>query len=126
MPKERRVLVVEDDPVVQMLLDDVLSGEGYRVDRAGNGQEALDLLVQRCPDVILLDLMMPIMDGPTFLRVRHDRDTCTRIPVLILSAAPERLSGGDAISVGACGVVRKPFDLADCMDRVAALSRAAG
>ena len=118
------MLVVEDDPILQMLLEQVLNGEGYQVHRAGNGQEALELLVQQCPDVILLDLMMPVMDGMTFLRTRQNRDTCRRVPVLVVTARPERLLNEDLLGVG--GLLQKPFDVDALLSNVARLTALEG
>src|SRR3569833_2025636 len=108
--------------MLQLMLEDILSGEGYRVDRADNGREALDRLMQHCPDVILLDLMMPVMDGLTFLRTRQHRETCRRVPVLVETAWPERLH--DAEQLGVAGLVTKPFELDDLLSNVAKLTGA--
>src|SRR5229473_1846814 len=82
---ERLVLVVDDDPDILQTLGLCLSSEGYRVLMAANGKEALDILDREHPSVILLDLMMPVMDGWQFvaeLEHRGWRD----VPLLILSA----------------------------------------
>ncbi|HEY8212001.1 MAG TPA: response regulator [Myxococcaceae bacterium] len=109
MPEARpQILVVDDDPDILEALSEILEAEGYAVDRARHGQEALARIEQRRPDLILLDLMMPVMDGWEFsqaLRQRGDSD----IPVVVLSA--DRQAGAKARVVGARGFLAKPFEL---------------
>ena len=82
----REVLVVDDDPFIVEALAELLRDEGYSVRTASNGLEALQALEQRCADVLLLDLMMPIMDGFEVLK-RLDTDAAYRdMPVLVVSA----------------------------------------
>ena len=84
-----KVLVVEDDDDIRECLADVLSEEGYTVETAENGREALQLLRRFRPCVILLDLMMPVMDGWELLgELRSDGDWAT-LPVVVVSAANE-------------------------------------
>lgn len=89
MPQsEKRILIVEDAADIRYLLKSLFEAEGFLVDQAGNGQEALDILRQSMtlPSVILLDLMMPIMDGYEF-RARQDSDPrLASIPVLVMTA----------------------------------------
>ncbi|HEY5209983.1 MAG TPA: response regulator [Stellaceae bacterium] len=96
----RRVLVVEDDDTTRMMEGRLLKGEGWEVMEAANGREGLDRLAEQRPDLILLDLMMPEMDGFEFLAVlRRDPDH-GKIPVIIVTAADlteedrARLNGG--------------------------------
>ncbi len=120
------VLVVDDDPHIQVMLREVLEEEGYDVWVVGNGQEALDLLDRLRPDVILLDLMMPVMDGREFYEcfVARYGGAATRIPVLLISAGhglPDR-----ARSMGTDGFLPKPFDLNALLDEVARFTSANG
>jgi len=87
-PNAKTVLVVDDNPEVQRLTRRVLvsSERGYRVLRAANGQEALDVLSEERPDVILLDLVMPEMDGLRFLERVRQHPTAGDIPIVVLSA----------------------------------------
>ena len=119
MPPERTadrlVLVVDDDPDILQTLALCLSTEGYRVVMASNGQEALDILVREKPACILLDLMMPVMDGWQFvgeLEGRGWRNT----PLLILSA--DRSVQGHAMKLRAEAYLAKPFDLDELLGKV--------
>jgi two-component system, chemotaxis family, chemotaxis protein CheY len=119
---ERLVLVVDDDPDILQTLGLCLTTEGYRVLMAANGKEALDLLENERPSVILLDLMMPVMDGWQFvaeLEHRGRRD----VPLLILSA--DRSVQGHAEQLRANGHLAKPFDLDELLGKVQQLSTGA-
>jgi two-component system, chemotaxis family, chemotaxis protein CheY len=116
---ERLVLVVDDDPDILQTLGLCLSSEGYRVLMAANGKEALDILEREHPSVILLDLMMPVMDGWQFvaeLEHRGRRD----VPLLILSA--DRAVQGHAKQLRASGHLAKPFDLDELLGKVQQLT----
>lgn len=82
------VLVVEDDRDIREVLVDLLGEAGFHAIPAGNGAEALDVLERRAanPCLILLDMMMPIMDGPTFLKQLKGKPHLNKAPVMILSA----------------------------------------
>src|SRR5262245_60004073 len=111
MPEGHRphILVVDDDPDILEALSEILEAEGYRMDRARHGQEALSRIDQRRPDLILLDLMMPVMDGWEFSQALHRRGDCRDVPVVVLSA--DRQAGAKANVVGARGFLSKPFEL---------------
>ena len=84
----RRVLVVDDDPDILDALSEILEVEGYEVQRARNGREALQRIEQDMPDLVLLDLMMPVMDGWEFMKhQRRDWHLCT-IPTIVVSGVP--------------------------------------
>ena len=119
---DRLVLVVDDDPDILQTLGLCLSTEGYRVLMAANGKEALDILEREHPSVILLDLMMPVMDGWQFvaeLDSRGKRD----VPLLILSA--DRGVQGHALKLKASGHLAKPFDLEELLGKVQQLTSGA-
>src|SRR5712672_3360944 len=115
---ERLVLVVDDDPDILQTLGLCLSSEGYRVLMAANGREALDILDREHPAVILLDLMMPVMDGWQFVAALEERGK-RDMPLLILSA--DRAVQGHANKLRANGHLAKPFDLEDLLVKVAEL-----
>ena len=103
----RRILVVDDDPDIRDLLTDVLLDEGYQVLSAGDGQQALNVLEETKPDLIILDLMMPVMDGWQFYEVAKQRGFVDHIPVIIMSAINNPQA--TAMSLQAAGYVAKPF-----------------
>ena len=115
--KGGRILVVDDEPMVRDTLAQVLSDEGYVVDVAAEGTHALDRVHAARPDAILLDLMMPGMNGRQFLQALRDDPTYGAVPVLIMTAVHGleiNLS-----SIGANAVVEKPFDVDDLLNKVA-------
>ena len=116
---ERVVLVVDDDPDILQTLALCLSTEGYRVVMAANGREALDVLGRERPAVILLDLMMPVMDGWQFV-AEMDHRGWRRSPLLILSA--DRAVQGHAARLRADAFLAKPFDLDELLGKVSQLT----
>jgi CheY-like chemotaxis protein len=103
------ILVVDDDIVVRNLVREVLTDRGYMVWTAENGVEALDLLQQVRPDLILLDIAMPRMDGIEALR--RVRSHCPQVPVVMLTAYGDVETAGLALRQGAVDYVPKPFNV---------------
>lgn len=116
---ERRILVVDDDQAIRNLLCAVLRRRGLEVDVAENGAEGLGMLADRSYGIILLDLMMPLVDGHLFLRRLQDLKIEPRPIVLVISASDEsdfrKLERG---SVSA--IIRKPFDIFELAELVGA------
>jgi CheY-like chemotaxis protein len=107
MASPATVMVVEDDHDIRDSLAVALTDAGYEVIDASNGQIALDRLATREPGVILLDLMMPVLNGLEFLAHFRKNPRWSRIPVIVASAN----RGYDATDLGAFAVLRKPLDL---------------
>jgi CheY-like chemotaxis protein len=106
------VLVVDDDAAIRRMIIAALRREGtYAFLEAANGQDALTLMRGEHPDVVVLDLMMPILSGWDVLRERAHDDLIRQIPVIIVSANrdPEIVS---AVNAGICAFLPKPFDIA--------------
>ena len=109
-----RVLVVDDEPAVGRVVADLLGDEGYEVRWATNGEEALRVLDDWLPDVIVLDLMMPVMDGPSFrVAQRHLPGAAARVPVVVLSGMHDARAMAEELAAAA--VIAKPFDLDDLL-----------
>jgi two-component system, OmpR family, response regulator MprA len=121
MSEAARLLVVDDEPALREALQSSLEFEGYRVDTAPDGQAALESLARERFDAVLLDVMMPRLDGLT--ACRRLRQAGDHVPVLMLTARDavgDRVSGLDA---GADDYLVKPFELDELLARVRALLR---
>jgi CheY-like chemotaxis protein len=109
----KRVLIIEDDADIREALSMLLEAEGYECAHAANGAEGLALVRRHRPDVILLDLMMPVMDGWQFRAEQKWDASIADIPVVVMSA-----SSGGADLDGAAACVPKPYTLDDVLDAV--------
>jgi two-component system response regulator MprA len=118
-----RVLVVDDDRSIREVIAYVLRDEGYQVDEAADGRAALAAIRRRHPDVILVDLMMPGMDGWDLVRQYRERYG-RRAAILILTAVQG--GGRRGVEADADEVVAKPFDVEMLVERVAELVRRGG
>jgi CheY-like chemotaxis protein len=101
------ILLVEDDASIRDALSQILRLEGYDVLTGGDGKEALAALKRNRPDIILLDLMMPVMDGYEFARQIHSSSAWSEIPVVAVTAQRMGRVNGN----GFRAVIEKPFDL---------------
>ena len=111
----QRVLVVEDEPENRLLLRVVLTSEGYEVAEAEDGPAALAAAREHRPDLILLDVMMPGMNGYAVLEALR-ADAATRsVPVIMLTALAQRGDVERAAEMGVAGYVTKPFEPADLL-----------
>ncbi len=102
-----RILVVEDEPAIRGLLVDLLGEAGYAVSAAANGREALDRLVAEAPDLILLDLITPVISGRSVLRAVREDVQWSRIPVIVLSATNVETPAGLPVDA----TLDKPMDM---------------
>jgi DNA-binding response OmpR family regulator len=115
-----RVLIVDDEAVVRDVLSRYLEEEGFRVETAADGESALDLAAWSVPDVVVLDLMLPRIDGLEVLRrMRARRD----VPVVLLTARGEEVDRIVGLEVGADDYVAKPFSPREVVARVRAVLR---
>lgn len=111
------VLVVDDDPAIRGLVAEALRSEGYTVDLAAHGREALDAMRARKPATVILDLMMPIMDGFSFMDACQREALCPDVPIVVISAARDALKNLREQPVDAW--IQKPFDLDHLVQTVA-------
>jgi len=115
MKKHPRIMTVDDDQGVLKLLKRVLEPEGYDVIVADNGTVALKLFEEYMPDLVILDIMMPGLDGFQVLGLIRQR---INVPVIMLSAKREVNTVRDALDLGADDYVRKPFHTQELLARV--------
>ena len=114
-----RVLVVEDDEAIALVIQDLLESEGFEVRRARNGRAGLTLLHNFEPHVIVLDLMMPVLDGWGFRAEQRELPSrLSQIPIVILSGARDAATA--ASDLAASALVVKPFALDALIDAVRA------
>jgi len=112
------VLVVEDDPDLRTILRMHLTGEGFKVEEAGNGAEAFARLQELRPACIVLDLMMPVMNGFSLLKRLRSIDALVEIPVLILSASSDERNRSRSFQYQADAFMSKPYDLGELTAQV--------
>ena len=115
VPAGTRVLVVDDDDSIRQVVSLALADEGYQVDAAGDGEAALQLVRQQRPDLILLDMRMPVMDGWEFARQYRERPG-PHAPIIVVTAA--RDADDRAAQIAADGVLPKPFRLHQLLELV--------
>ncbi len=117
-----RILIVDDDQHIAELIEVYLKNEGYEISKAGNGVEALNSFGKSQPDLIILDIMMPEMDGLSFCtQVRKS----SQVPILMVSAKVEDMDKIVGLMTGADDYVSKPFNPLELTARVKALLRRA-
>jgi DNA-binding response OmpR family regulator len=120
MPNPRRILLVEDDPVINQTVADRLTGEGYDVVRAYDGPGAVAACAQSRPDAVVLDVMLPGFDGlEVCRRIQADRP----VPVLMLTARDDESDILVGLGVGADDYLTKPFRMKELVARISALLR---
>ncbi len=117
------VLIVDDDTGVQETLEAILEFEGYEVAIAHDGLEALEWLTQATPDLVLLDLMMPRLDGFGVVRELEQRGRRSAMPIVVLTA--DGRAKEKAEQVGADGYVAKPFELNNLLAEIERVMRVA-
>jgi CheY-like chemotaxis protein len=115
-----RVLVIEDEGLIATVTAETLADDGYEVRTAGDGRSALEVLRGWSPCLVLLDIMMPVMDGRAFLREMWQTESLSDIPVVLMSGAGGPLLSD--VSMRVADVIRKPFRLEALLDVVARLA----
>jgi len=121
-----RILVVEDDPSIRMGLEDTLAAKGYEVDVVGKGGDGAERALTGRYDRVVLDVMLPDIDGfEVCRRIRAARGDARRVPVIMLSARGAELDRVRGLELGADDYVTKPFSLMELLARVASVLRRA-
>ncbi len=117
-PKRKKILVVEDTDSVQVMLRRWITNDGYDVDLASDGREALAMAASGSPDLILLDVMMPGLNGFAVCRQLREYKGTKKTPIIIITALPAALDSEEGKRSGANEVVVKPLNREDLMRRV--------
>jgi two-component system KDP operon response regulator KdpE len=124
MSNGARILVVDDEPQIRRSLQLNLEAKGYEASTAESADQALQAIANRKPDVIVMDLLMPGMDGVELTRRVREQ---SRIPIIVLSAIGDERKKVEALEVGADDYVTKPFSMGELLARIkSVLRRAAG
>lgn len=119
----QKALIIEDDPNIAQLLRLYLEKDGFTVEGASEGLGGLTLFRSCAPDIVLLDLMLPEMDGWTVCRsIRQESDT----PVIMITAKGETIDKVQGLEMGADDYISKPFDMKEVMARIHAVLRRSG
>jgi CheY-like chemotaxis protein len=116
-----RLLLAEDEPDVQLIARLALKKGGFQVDTVNNGMEALERVMSDRPDVILLDWMMPDMDGFETCKRLKENPATRDIPVIFLTAKVQEAEVAKALALGAAGCIGKPFDALTLGNQVRAI-----
>src|SRR5436189_2147805 len=122
MPETPTILLVDDEDSVQKLLTYPLEREGFRVVSARDGQEALDRFAAENPDLVVLDVMLPHVDGLEVCKRLRARST---VPIIMLTARDDELDKVVGLELGADDYITKPFSIREFRSRVRALLRRA-
>lgn len=118
-PKNKKILLVDDEPDVLKIVKARLESAGYSVVIATNGQEGLDSVIKECPDLVITDVLMPIMDGFTFYKKLKQNPNTTDIPVLVLTARGHMEDSFRVIGVD--DFLSKPFEPSELLSKIEVL-----
>ena len=121
MTTKKKILVVDDEDDILNFLELVLQEKGYEVLTAGGGQEALTRAQMAKPDLVLLDIMMPQMDGWEVLKLLRVDDDTAKVPVAMLSARTDAQDRVQGLQEGAVDYIFKPFSLQDLLNKIESL-----
>ncbi|MCX4245592.1 response regulator transcription factor [Paraliomyxa miuraensis] len=115
----KQILVIEDDPSVRTLLDKSLRAKGYVVETCDDGLAGLTMLERTRPDLIIVDIMMPRLDGMTFVEAIKRNEATKPIPVIFLTSNNDPKTMIAGINLGAKHYMTKPFQLDELLSKVA-------
>jgi len=120
-PASLRILVVDDEPAIRRFLRTSLDAQGYRVSEAADGETALEELRRSPPDILVLDLGLPNLDG--FAVIRRLREGGSALPIIVLSSRTDESGKVEALDLGADDYVTKPFGIDELLARIRAAMR---
>lgn len=117
----KKILVVEDEKNIRETLVDILQIKGFEVHEADNGQVGLEKVKSVLPDLIISDIMMPVMDGFEMIKIIRKDDQVSHIPILVLSAKAELEDVQKGFNIGIDDYLLKPFDMSSAMHAIESL-----
>ena len=117
----KKIVVIEDDPTSQKFLELVLAKEGYTVVTASNGLDGLRKIREETPDLLLLDVMLPGVDGFEISHRLHSEPEKTKIPIIMMSAKAQNSDKDAALKVGANAFLSKPIDRIELLKTISEL-----
>lgn len=115
--EERTILLVDDDGHLTKMLTFLFVANGFKLEVARNGLDALDALKSITPEAIILDILMPVMDGFECLKQIKENTALKGLPVIVLSALPSAHNRGRALSLGAYDYIVKPFKASELIEK---------
>lgn len=113
-----RILVIDDDPLLIKLAENVLTANGYEVITTQEAAVGLEIALKQRPALIILDVMMPIINGYNICRLIKSEEGCPGIPVILLTSRSEDKDREIGVEVGADAYIAKPFNTDDLLSRV--------
>lgn len=116
----KTILQIEDNYANRRLVERVLEPHHYRLLYAADGQSGIDKALKESPDLILLDMGLPDMDGQTLVSILRESPTLARVPIIALTAWPERIAGEMATRYGCDGCITKPINVGEFAQEIAA------
>jgi len=119
-----KILIIEDEEFLRKLYLDAFNVKGYRAEVAENGEVGLNKLNEFKPDLVILDLKMPVMDGYEFLKIAKNEPSLKKFPVILLTNSPEIREIGKCLSIGAIGYLEKTGSPSDIVKKVETVFKA--
>lgn len=116
-----KILIADDEPNILLSLEFLMKREGYQVLVARDGQQALDAILQQRPDLVLLDVMMPVKNGFDVLQAVRERDELSALRILMLTAKGRDTDMAKGLALGANDYMTKPFSTRELVDKVRGL-----
>lgn len=116
----KTILQIEDNYANRRLVERILEREGYRSLYAADGQSGIELALQELPDLILLDMGLPDMDGQTLVSILRESSGLENVPIVALTAWPEEIANEMAARYGCDGCITKPIDINEFPNQIAA------
>ena len=121
MDVKKKILIIDDEQQTQDLMSDVLSSKGYTLYSCVDSKEGLSLAREKMPDLILLDVMMPEMDGFKVQQLLNEDEKTKKIPVVFITARVALEDTIQAVTHGAAGYIEKPFDVKRLLRKIESL-----